>query len=180
MVTQASHMFMEDILSSTPCQMAAVFSLQRWRPYLVLLSTSAHALFLRIVSTKNLVLKEEARQLICSYFVACRRVRPDCLPVGAIETITALSEGHARLSMKSEVCYEDVLPVLRLYEESLYAIFGNSFVSPPPIARQSGLTSMKSLIMQTKTEMEHFSAWIINYIKSVIGVHPFQYCNAEE
>ncbi|XP_049835251.1 minichromosome maintenance domain-containing protein 2-like [Schistocerca gregaria] len=136
--------------------------------------------FLRIVSTKNLVLKEEARQLICSYFVACRRVRPDCLPVGAIETITALSEGHARLSMKSEVCYEDVLPVLRLYEESLYAIFGNSFVSPPPIARQSGLTSMKSLIMQAKTEMEHFSAWIINYIKSVIGVHPFQYCNAEE
>ncbi|CAG2058371.1 unnamed protein product [Timema podura] len=87
--------------------------------------------YLAMVSEWPVKLTHQASQLIRSYFVASRRLRPDCLPVGAINTITSLSEAHARLAMHSTVSYDDVLAILYLYEESMAAMFGPCYIAPP-------------------------------------------------
>lgn len=39
---------------------------------------------------------------------------------------TALSEAHARLSLRTEVLYEDVAAIIYLYQEAISDLFGNT------------------------------------------------------
>ncbi|PSN50265.1 hypothetical protein C0J52_02368, partial [Blattella germanica] len=101
------------------------------KPYYIV-PTAELQEFLAMVTTQPVKLTDKASQLIQDYFVASRRLRSQYLPVGAISTITALSEAHASLRMRSVVNCEDVAMVLYLYEMSMMALFGPCYVTPPP------------------------------------------------
>ncbi|XP_033606674.1 minichromosome maintenance domain-containing protein 2 isoform X2 [Cryptotermes secundus] len=132
--------------------------------------------FLAVVSAQPVKLGDKASQLIHDYFVASRRLRSHCLPVGAVATITALSEAHARLAMRHEVNYEDVSAVLCLYETAMVTLFGSYYVTPPP---QPKLLDVNSLPLQVHMQMTEFVAWLEKHIKSLLGCSNYN-INAEE
>lgn len=42
-----------------------------------------------------------------------------------------MAEAHARLCLRSEVVYEDVVLVVYLYEQAIISLYGPSLMSPP-------------------------------------------------
>ncbi|KAL0267141.1 UNVERIFIED_CONTAM: hypothetical protein PYX00_009492 [Menopon gallinae] len=84
--------------------------------------------FISLINSRNLVLNESASKLIHDFFVVIRRERPECLPMRAIKIITSLAEAHARLALRNEITYEDVIAILYLYNESVSALFGSPFI----------------------------------------------------
>lgn len=87
-----------------------------------------------IYSTNHdISMTEKAQKLLTDYFVASRRVRPGCLPVGALRYISSLSQAHARLNLRKETVVEDVVAIISLYEESMQNIFGLANIAPPYI-----------------------------------------------
>ncbi|XP_067009465.1 minichromosome maintenance domain-containing protein 2 isoform X2 [Anabrus simplex] len=133
--------------------------------------------YLAMIANQPVTISKEASQLIRGYFVASRRVRPNCLPVGAVSTIAALSEAHARLARRDTVLYADVVAVLYLYETAILKLFGQCYVSPPPF--NSSYQSELPLPIQMHNRLEEFSSWIDNYVRSLAGSN-FSYFNNEE
>ncbi|KDR21681.1 hypothetical protein L798_03806 [Zootermopsis nevadensis] len=132
--------------------------------------------YLAMVAIQPVKLGEKASQLIHDYFVASRRLRSECLPVGAVSTITALSEAHARLAMRHEVSYEDVSAVLCLYETAMVTLFGPYYVTPPP---QPKTLDVNSVPLQMHVHMVEFVTWLEKHIKSLLGYSSYN-TNPEE
>ncbi|XP_034241744.1 minichromosome maintenance domain-containing protein 2 [Thrips palmi] len=123
--------------------------------------------FITLVNAQPITLTDEATRLIRDYFVASRRVRPNCLPVTAVSTIAAMAEAHARISLRVEATWADVLLVVWMYEEAFAALFGPCLISPlPEICAQPLLADQ--IMCQMDTRLKSMKVWLENFIKSIV------------
>ncbi|XP_054268889.1 uncharacterized protein LOC128990520 [Macrosteles quadrilineatus] len=124
--------------------------------------------YLNIVCSYKVQLTPQAKKLLRNYFVASRRERPDCLPLNALKTLTALAEAHARLCLRTIVTYDDVVLVVFLYEESIAALYGTSLMSPPP-SMLGADSSNFTITEQITLTLKNFSMWLDQYVKSLLS-----------
>ncbi|KAK6636316.1 hypothetical protein RUM43_009975 [Polyplax serrata] len=116
--------------------------------------------FFKVINSREVTLSESASQLIRGYFVVRRRDQPQWLPLGAIKTITALAEAHARLALRNEVLFEDVVAIIYLYEESLASIWGE-FVLPYP---KIPWDEKEPIYVWMSKQLREFSIWLEEYV----------------
>ncbi|XP_059470246.1 minichromosome maintenance domain-containing protein 2-like [Neocloeon triangulifer] len=128
------------------------------------------------LGTRKVTVTERAGNLIRNYFVASRRARVNggstieqCLPIGAVQSMTTMAEAHARLSLRSEVLAEDALVAIALYEQSMVTLYGPAFQAPPPSYFDTSL-SYENVQQSVDDYMTTVMAWAQNYIKSLIGI----------
>jgi len=91
-------------------------------------------MLLKQVRERNVTMNPEATLLIKKYFVASRRARMNEMlkgaemPLKALQTITIMAEGHAKLSLRHEVSIYDALAAIKLYEENMTLHSGYSLI----------------------------------------------------
>jgi len=117
------------------------------------------------VRQKNLLVEPEAQLLLKKYFVASRRARAKDgekgtdMPLKALQTMTSMAEGHAKLSLRnSKVSVFDAVAAIKLYEENIAVQCGYSFIE------QHG-TDFENFT----EEMKHFWNSLDDFIGSYVG-----------
>ncbi|KAK3928656.1 Minichromosome maintenance domain-containing protein 2 [Frankliniella fusca] len=123
--------------------------------------------FLTLVNAQPVTLTDEASRLIQDYFVASRRVRPNCLPVTAISTIAAMAEALARISLRVEATWADVVLVVWMYEVALTNLFGSCLVSPLPDICGVPFEA-EYLSYQMDCRLNSIKVWLENFVKSIL------------
>ncbi|KAJ1519401.1 hypothetical protein ONE63_004693 [Megalurothrips usitatus] len=123
--------------------------------------------FLALVNAQPVTLTEEATRLIQEYFVASRRVRPNCLPVTAVGTMAAMAEALARVSLRLEATWADVVLVVWMYELAFTVLFGPCLICPLPDI--CGLPfHAGNLTEQVDCRLNSMKIWLENFTKSVL------------
>ncbi|KAE8749035.1 hypothetical protein FOCC_FOCC004202 [Frankliniella occidentalis] len=123
--------------------------------------------FLTLVNAQPVALTDEASRLIRDYFVASRRVRPNCLPVTAVGTMAAMAEALARISLRVEATWADVVLVVWMYEVAFTSLFGSCLVSPLPDICGVPLDA-EYLTYQMDCRLNSMRVWLDNYIKLIL------------
>ncbi|XP_001511732.2 minichromosome maintenance domain-containing protein 2 isoform X1 [Ornithorhynchus anatinus] len=112
----------------------------------------------------------EAKNTINGYYLASRRTRTDSvhgskLTASALKHLVALSEAHAKLSLRKSVLKEDVLIAILLFETSLTLKYGTSvFCTAPNAAFPFELNNAKCLqqrdvyLLQCHQQLQQFIA----------------------
>ncbi|XP_038622560.1 minichromosome maintenance domain-containing protein 2 isoform X3 [Tachyglossus aculeatus] len=125
-----------------------------------------------IAFAKNLhvELSPEAKNTINGYYLASRRTRTDSvhgskLTASALKHLVALSEAHAKLSLRKSVLKEDALIAILLFETSLTLKYGTSvFCTAPNAAFPFELNNAKCLqqrdvyLLQCQQQLQQFIA----------------------
>ncbi|XP_043277787.1 minichromosome maintenance domain-containing protein 2 [Venturia canescens] len=116
--------------------------------------------FLRIVNGREVKMEEAAMELLEDYYAVSMKWRANTFPSRSISLMTTLAQAHAKLSLRTEVTYDDVVIIIYLYEKSLCFLYGY----PVPTLRPL----MGDDVNEIGQKMESFKAWLTLYVLSVI------------